>query len=672
MFSPLINRYKKFAGAGVFILLAALLIFLTQCRKDISENPVDDAELIEQLIQLDKGIIPVEDFFKTPEKTAFCISPDGNYISYLGSYQSRLNIYVQMVGSNEAPVRVTSETDRDIYNYFWKNNNTLLFIKDSGGDENFKLFAIDRVGSNKKDLTPFENVRIEIVDELRDFPDEVIIAMNRNNPALFEPYRLNIETGDMQQLAENRNMKNPVTIWKVDNKGLLRMAVSVEEGTKTHLLYRDTETDTFKTLIVSDWKDMVEPLFFHEDNQQIYALSNLNRDKTALVKINPENPGDAEIIFEHPHVDVMYAERSPRKHHLTTAYYATDKKHPVFFDNQLKNIHARLDSLFPSFDIYFYSFDDKGQNVIFRTYNDKTPGAFYFLNTDTNKILHLGNVNAKINADQTASMQYVSYKATDGLQIHGYLTLPSNGNKKKLPTVVLVHGGPMARDYWGYRADVQLLASRGYAVFQINFRGSWGYGKKFAVSGFKQWGRNMQRDITDGVNWLIEEGFADENNIAIYGASYGGFAALAGATFTPELYACAIDYVGPTNLFTLLENLPSYWEPEKQMMYEMIGNPKTDSLLLHAASPVFHVDRIKIPLFIAQGANDPRVNKNESLQMVEALRRRNLEVVYMLKEDEGHGFRLEENRLEFYKTMMGFLAKHLEATPRLSQDLDKK
>lgn len=662
-----LRRKWKF-GLMVSILLAIAggitMVSISNCSKANPEHSakVDSIE-IQRLIALDKGTIPVEAFFKNPEKTAFTISPDGDYIAYLGPYNSRLNIYVQPADITAAPVRVTSGTERDITYYFWKNNTTLLYIKDAAGDENYKLYAIDRDGTNKRDLTPEQNVRIEVIDELTDFPDEVIIAMNKNNPALFEPYRLNIKTGEKKQLAVNKDMSNPITIWKADNEGKLRLAVSVEKGTKTHLLYRETEDQPFKSLLVSDWKDMVEPLFFDENNKYIYALSNLNRDKTALVKIDPANPQNPEIILEHPDVDITYAERSPKKHKLVSAYYATDKKHLVFFDEDLKKIYEQLALKFPGDDIYFNGFDNEEKHFIVRTYNDKTPGDFYLYHAEENSITHLATINTNIQKEQMSAMFPIEYKARDGLNIHGYLTVPSGTSGKNLPAVILVHGGPTSRDFWGYRADVQLLASRGYAVLQVNFRGSWGYGKNFTTAGFKQWGKKMQDDITDGAAWLVEQGVADKDKIAIFGSSYGGYSALAGVTFTPDVYACGIAYVGPSNLFTLLNNLPSYWEPEKEMLFEMIGHPVTDSVLLYNASPVFHTENIKVPLFIAQGGNDPRVRKAESEQMVDALRSRDQHVVYMLKENEGHGFKLEENRLAFYKAMMGFLAEQMPTTP---------
>ena len=258
-----------------------------------------------------------------------------------------------------------------------------------------------------------------------------------------------------------------------------------------------------------------------------------------------------------------------------------------------------------------------------------------------------------------ADMKPISYKSRDGLTIHGYLTLPKNSPGKNLPVIVNPHGGPWARDRWGFNSQVQFLANRGYAVLQMNFRGSTGYGREFWELGFKQWGKTMQDDITDGVHWLSDEGIADRDRIGIYGGSYGGYATLAGLAFTPELYACGIDYVGPSNLFTLLDSLPPYWELYRKMFYEMVGDPETDKELIEDISPFFHADRIKAPLFVAQGANDPRVNQAESDQIVEALESKGIDVQYMLKENEGHGFRNEENRMDFYEAMIEFLDKHM-------------
>ena len=303
-----------------------------------------------------------------------------------------------------------------------------------------------------------------------------------------------------------------------------------------------------------------------------------------------------------------------------------------------------------------------------RTYSDRSLGAYYFYDKNTDKLEKIADVSPWIDENDMAVMKPVQYKTRDGLTVNGYLTLPKlvpnsvsgTDNPSKLPVIVNPHGGPWHRDSWGFNPEVQLLASRGYAVFQMNFRGSTGYGRDFWEKSFKQWGRAMQDDITDGVNWLIKEGIADPERVAIYGGSYGGYATLAGVTFTPDLYACAVDYVGVSNLFTFMKTIPPYWEPYLEMMYTMVGNPESDSTMMAAASPALHTDKIKTPLFVIQGANDPRVNIDEADQIVRSLRERNIEVPYMVKYNEGHGFHNEENRFESYKAMVGFFAKHLK------------
>lgn len=319
-----------------------------------------------------------------------------------------------------------------------------------------------------------------------------------------------------------------------------------------------------------------------------------------------------------------------------------------------------LEKQLPDIEINVVSSDKNETTFIIRTFSDKTSGSFYIYNKETKKLTLLTDVAPWIKPENMASMKPVQYKSSDGLTIHGYLTLPvGKENEKNLPVVINPHGGPWARDYWGFSPETQFLANRGYAVLQMNFRGSIGYGKEFWIKGFKQWGKKMQDDITDGVNWLIAEGIADPKRIAIYGASYGGYAVLAGVTFTPDLYACAIDYVGVSNIFTLFETLPPYWEQGRKMMYEMIGNPETEKDMLTEVSPIFHIDNIKVPLFVAQGANDPRVKKEHSDQIVEALKKKNIDVEYMVKDNEGHGFSNEENRFDFYRAMEKFLQKHI-------------
>lgn len=612
------------------------------------------------IVQSQVREIPLRDFFKNPTKLSFKLSPDGEFVAYLAPYENRLNVYVQNLGSNDS-VRVTSETARDVAGFFWKGNNRILYLKDNKGDENFHLYGVDKDGKNEKDLTAFEKVTTQIIDDLEDSESDVLVGLNKRNAEIFDAYRLNTITGGLNMAAEN---PGNITGWQTDHNGKIRIAMT-SDGVNTSLLYRDNESQPFKTVLTTNFKEQLSPLFFTFDNKYLYASSNIGRDKAALVKYDVVNAKEIELIYEHPDVDVEHLAYSKKRKVLTAIAYTTWKVHRHFLDETTKNIFERLGK---DLSQYEYAVTSKSKNedkFIVRTYSDRSLGAYYFYDLKTDKLTKLCDVSPWIDENEMAEVKPIEYKSRDGLTINGYLTLPKGVNPKDLPpkerfaVVVNPHGGPWARDYWGYNPEVQFLANRGYAVLQMNFRGSTGFGRKFWESSFKQWGKTMQDDISDGVQWLIKEGIADPKHIAIYGGSYGGYATLAGLTFTPEIYACGVDYVGVSNLFTFLKTIPPYWKPFLESMYEMVGNPETDSLLLRDASPVFHVDKIKAPLFIAQGRHDPRVNVNESDQMVEALKKRGIEVPYMVKDNEGHGFHNEENKFDFYGEMEKFLAKHL-------------
>ena len=334
-----------------------------------------------------------------------------------------------------------------------------------------------------------------------------------------------------------------------------------------------------------------------------------------------------------------------------------------YFDKDEEAIRTKLEQKLEGYDINTTS-EDKSENIrIIYAGGDRTYGTYYTYNVKEDKLTKIADLAPWIKEEDMVPMHPITYTSRDGLTIEGYLTLPKGytmENAKNLPVVVNPHGGPWARDSWGYNPEVQFLANRGYAVLQMNFRASTGYGRKFTELGYKQWGQTMQNDITGGVEGLKKKEIADPKRVAIYGGSYGGYATLAGVTFTPDLYACAIDYVGVSNLFTFMQTIPPYWKPLLDMMYEMVGDPVKDKEMMEKYSPVFHVDQIKAPLFIAQGANDPRVNKAESDQMVEALKKRGIEVEYMVKDNEGHGFHNEENKFDFYRAMEKFLDAHLK------------
>ena len=606
------------------------------------------------------SLIPLEDFFRNPERTSFEISPDGKHLAYLQSWHNRLNVYVQKVDDDNSPVRVTHSIHRDILWFGWANSRRIAYIQDKEGDENWHAYAVDIDGANFLALTPFENTTVGLVDGLEEDDDHALIALNRRDKKVFDVYRLNVNTAELKLIAEN---PGNITRWLTDNDGNLRVAVATDGANKT-LLYRKTESDPFKTIITTDFKSSIRPLFFTFDNRFLYVSSNINRDKQAIYKYDIENGKHLELIYEHPEVDVYRLKRSKKSKVITGVSYITAKHQFHFFDKKQKKLQEMFENRLPGYEVYINNHSRDETRMIIRTYSDKSLGAFYYYDHLRNELKKLADVSPWINENSMAEMQPIQYPSRDGLTIHGYLTLPKGVAPQNLPLVVNPHGGPWARNRWRFDPQAQFLANRELAVLQVNFRGSTGYGKAFWQAGFKEWGKKMLDDVTDGVHWLIKKGIADPERIGIYGASFGGYTTLAGLAFTPDLYVCGVDYVGISNIFTWLDSIPAYWEPHRQMFYEMVGDPEKDKKLLTAASPLFHADKIKVPLFVAQGANDPRVKKAESDQIVEAVKKHGIEVHYMVKDNEGHGFRNQENRFEFYRAMEDFFAKHLGSQKR--------
>jgi len=600
--------------------------------------------------------VKLENFFKNPEKTAYQISPDGKYYSFLAPYQDRLNVFIQKIGKTKA-TRLTSETDRDISGYFWANNKRIMFLKDTGGDENFQLYGVNTNGKNLKCLTCFDKVRTQIIDDLPDIPNEMIIGLNKRNPQVFDAYRLNIKTGEMKIIAENPGNYQG---WMTDHAGQLRVAFAIVDGVKTQILYRETEQDEFKAVLTTSFKESVDLQFFTFDNKNVYATSNLGRDKTAAVIFDIANGKEMEVLYENTDYDVDRLSFSRKNKKLWSAYYTSWKMQRKFFDKEFEGLLKRLEKELGNYEIGISDYSKNEDKFIIRTHNDKTLGSYYLYDKTKDVLTKIHEVSPWLKEEDMASMKPIKYTARDGMEINGYLTLPKGVEHKNLPVVINPHGGPWARDNWGFNPEIQFLANRGYAVLQMNFRGSTGYGKKFWQASFKKWGLDMQNDITDGVYWLIQQGVADPDKIAIYGGSYGGYAVLQGLVVTPTLYAAGVDYVGVSNMFSFLKTIPPYWKPLLDMMYEMVGNPESDSIQFTATSPALNADKIMAPLFVAQGANDPRVNIDESDQIVNALKKRGVEVEYMVKDNEGHGFHNEENRFDFYRSMEKFLHKHLK------------
>jgi dipeptidyl aminopeptidase/acylaminoacyl peptidase len=607
---------------------------------------------------------PLKDFFRNPEKGYFRLAEDGKMLGFMqpvsiDGHPARMNIFVQPLSGSQPvgePRRVTDETARDVSNFFWKGNDTVLFQKDFGGDENFHVLAVDAKTGKVTDLTPFDGVRSSVEDDLEDDPDHILISHNQRDRQVFDVYRVDLRTGVSTMVAQN---PGNVVGWQTDHAGRVRAAIT-SDGLNTTLLYRDAEDQPFKPIITTDYRTQVSPAFFTFDDKKLYALSNRQRDTLALVIIDPAHPDVEEKIFDPQEADLDGALYSRLRKVLTVAAYQTDKVHRKFFDAQTEALYTELARLLPGYELALQGMTRQEDKFVVAAFNDRTPGARYIYDATSHSLSKLADINPSLPETGMAEMRPVSYQSRDGLTIHGYLTLPAGRDPRNLACIVNPHGGPWARDGWGYNPEIQFLANRGFCVLQMNFRGSTGYGRKFWEAGFGQWGLKMQDDVSDGVAWLVSQGIADPKRIGIYGGSYGGYATLAGVAFTPELYAAAVDYVGVSNLFTFMNTIPPYWKPLLAKMHDMVGDPERDKERLAATSPALHVDRIKTPLFIAQGAKDPRVNIDESDQVVKALKKRGVEVEYMVKDNEGHGFHNDENKFEFYAAMEQFFTKHLK------------
>jgi len=606
----------------------------------------------------------IQDFFRNPERGFFQLSDDGDTLAFMApagmdGNEPRMNVFVQTLqGSTPigAPRRLTRETARDISGFFWKGNRTVLYEKDFNGDENFHVLAVDVETAAVTDLTPYDGVRASVLDDLEDDPDHILIGHNGRRAEVFDVYRADIHSGELTMVAEN---PGNIVGWQTDHAGRVRAGIA-SDGLHSTLLYRDDETQPLRPIVTTDFRTTVSPAFFTFDDRALYALSNRGRDCLALVIIDPHRPDEEQLVYGVDGADLDGAGFSRRRKVLTHAVYQTDRPQWHFFDEISASRHARLSNRLPGYEIALQGSSRDENKFIVAVYNDRTQGARYLYDSDRDTLDKLADINPALPEDDMAAMHPIRYTARDGLTIHGYLTLPPGRKTQGLPCIVNPHGGPWARDHWGFNPEAQFLANRGYCVLQMNFRGSTGYGRRFWEASFGQWGLAMQDDVTDGVHWLIDQGIADSRRIAIYGGSYGGYAVLAGVVTTPDLYAAAVDYVGVSNLLTFMNTIPPYWKPMLEKMHSMVGDPDADRQRLEATSPALNADKIKTPLFIAQGAQDPRVNKDESDQMVAALTARGVQVEYLVKDNEGHGFHNEENKFEFYERMEAFLRAHLD------------
>ena len=601
-------------------------------------------------------LIPKTVLFGNPKKMRARISPDGTRLAYLAPSNDVINVWVKTMGEDDDRA-ITADDNRGIYRYFWaQDGDHILYMQDAGGDENWLLYSINVESGDVRTLTPYEGVQVRLVDYSKHHPNTVILAMNEQDPRLHDVYSLALDTGEMKLVA-----RNPGNIlgWMTDFDLRVRGAVAMTPTGETELLVRKDDDATWESILVwGDEDNMVSnPLGFTRDGGSMYMIDSRNANAGRLVRLDLETR-ELEIIAEDPTYDVSDVMLNPDTYEIEAVAFTKDRTEWMIMDNSVGQdfeVISRLDD--GDFSVTSYNDDYDTWTVAFT--KDNGPVSFYLYDRDTKEATFLFVHRPELDDYTLAPMEAMSFQSRDGMTIHGYITYPPGAGRRNLPVVLNVHGGPWARDAWGYNPEAQWLSNRGYVCLQVNFRGSTGYGKEFLNAGDKEWGGNMQNDLVDAVNWAIDQGIADPERVAIYGASYGGYAALAGATFTPDLFCCAVPMMGPSNLVTFLETIPPYWSTMIEMMYKRVGDPRTEQELLRARSPLFKVDEVKIPMLIAQGANDPRVVQAESDQFVEAMRANGLEIDYIVFEDEGHGFAKPENRLRFYGDAEMFLAEHL-------------
>ncbi len=620
-----------------------------------------------------QGLPPLIDrelLFGNPEIISAQLSPDGKYIAFLKPWKDTRNIWVKKTEESFASARLlTTETKRPIPAYFWtRDGKYVLYIKDNDGDENFNVYAVDPstaapAGADappSRDLTGLKGVRIEIFEVPKSDPDTIYLGLNDRDKAWHDLYKLKLSTGERTLVRKNTER---VAGWAFDLKGNLRLAFRVADNGDQELMRVDA--DGFKKIYSCNVFETCAPDRFDKNGKRVYIVTNQgdDMDRSALALLDPET-GKIETVESDPlkRVDFGGAAFSEVTDELVMTSYQDDKTRRYFKDKTFEADYKFLQKRFPGMEIDTTS-STKDERLWLVTVNsDREPGKTVLFDRKTHKVTPQFTVREKLPRASLSPMTAIRYPSSDGLEIPAYLTLPKGLPGKNLPTIVVPHGGPWGRDGWGYHGMAQFLANRGYAVLSPNFRASTGYGKKFLNAGNGEWGRKMQDDITWGVKYLVAQGIADPKRVGIMGGSYGGYATLAGVAFTPDVYAAGVDIVGPSNLMTLLDAIPPYWEAGKKMMFSRMADPATPEgkAWLKDRSPLFAAGKIKTPLMVVQGANDPRVNRGEAEQIVIALRDRGFPVEYLLAPDEGHGFQRPVNNLAMFMAVEKFLAQRLD------------
>jgi len=604
---------------------------------------------------LPEGMIPRELLFGNPERAQPRLSPDGAKLAYLAPHNGVLNVWVRTIGKEDDHV-ITDDKKRGIRFYTWQyDGKHVLYIQDRDGDENWHLYQTNLETKLTRDLTPFEGVQAQPIAHEPEFPGVYLAGLNVRDRRLHDVYRIDLKTGAVELDTQN---PGDVAGWTTDNNLQVRAAQIYAPDGGTVIRIRDNPKAPWREF--QKWgadEGFGGVAGITPDNKGAWVISSVGANASRLLEVDIAT-GKSKVIAEDAQYDVAGIMAHPRTRKLEAVSFVRARTEWQILD---KSIEADFEALRKVRDGDFFvgSRDLADKTWLVAYVVDDGPVAYYAYDRATKKATFLFTNRPALEKFKLAKMQPVSFKSRDGLTIHGYLSVPPDKEPRNLPMVLNVHGGPWGRDSWGLNNEAQWLTNRGYAVLQINFRGSTGYGKAFLNAGDREWGGKMHDDLIDGKNWAVQQGYADPKKICIYGGSYGGYATLVGVTFTPDDFTCGVDIVGPSNIVTLIASIPPYWAPLKAVFDKRVGHIEKDKEFLESRSPLFKAGQIKVPLLIAQGANDPRVKQAESDQIVAAMRKNNKPVEYIVFPDEGHGFARPENRLKFYAAAEAFLGKYL-------------
>src|SRR6201995_148500 len=610
-------------------------------------------------------LIPRTVLFGNPERTSPRLSPDGTRLAWIAPHDGVLNVWV-------APLRVdpgqddtvdwaaaqvgTDDPDRGLRMFFWAHDaRHLLYLQDTGGHENWRLHDVNLETMLRRDLTPFKDAQVQPLASNKKFPTEILVGLNCDNPQLHDVYKLDLLTGDLTLIEKNPGFAG----WEADEDLVVRAAYAPLPDGGMNLMVRDAPSSEWRQLMSFPADDATTSgvVSFSEDGQSLLVITPLDANTARLLRVDVAT-GNVEVLAEDAEADVDGVVLPPDPREPQIVLIEKDREEFIVLDPAIEPDLEAVRALHPGDpSIGGREFASSSWLVTFS--NDAGPVSYYVYDPATHGGRFLFDARPELNQYQLAAMEPFSFTSRDGLTIHAYATFPPGADRSNLPAVINVHGGPQVRDEWGWDPEAQWLANRGYLCVQGNYRGSTGYGKDFVNAGDREWGAKMHDDLIDAVGYIVGQGWADRDKVAIYGGSYGGYAALVGAAFTPDVFCCAVDIVGPSNLQTLLESIPPYWKPVAAALYRRVGNPETDKEFLWSRSPLSRARDIRIPLLIAQGANDPRVKQAESEQIVAALKEAGIDYEYMLFPDEGHGFAKPENRLKFYAAAERFLARYL-------------